>query len=76
MYDPLAVRLGPRISLFPCLQYEGLGTRDLLISNSHDPSMYSLSMGVVQGRIQDFGQIGRGGGNFSMHILSAEEEKN
>ena len=67
--------MGPRNSLTP--MFAVLRTRefpdyqkrsannlsvDLLISNSHDPSMYSLSIGVVQGRIQDFGQIGRGGG--------------
>ena len=55
MCDPLSVRLGPEIALFQCFQYQWarefpdykmcLGNNcsiDLLMSNSHDPSMYTF----------------------------------
>ena len=59
MRGPLALRLVPKICLFQCLQYEWarkfpdyeqisakILSIDLIINNSHDPSMYTLSMDV------------------------------
>ena len=57
MREPQSERLGPITSLFQCLQYEWARefpdykessannlSIDLFISNSHFPSMYTLSM--------------------------------
>ena len=61
MRDPISVRLGPKISLLKCLQYEKAlefpyykkcsGNNlsiDLIISNSHDPFSYTLSMIIMK----------------------------
>ena len=60
MYDPLAILLGPRISIIQCLQYEWARefpdykkcsannlSIDFIKSNSHGPSMYTSCMVIA-----------------------------